>query len=116
MNAEVPTPEEIPAPDNDINENDRLMAALSYPIPIVAIVILLSETNKVRPFQKFHAVQSLAYWVPLGIIGIVLSTVTCGLSFIIVWLVSFWPAYKAYQGEYMELPVLTDFIRNQGWV
>ena len=26
MNAEVPTPEEIPAPDNDINENDRTIA------------------------------------------------------------------------------------------
>ncbi len=108
---------EIPVPENDINENDKLMAALSYPIPIIiSIVILLSETSKVRPFQKFHAVQSLAYWVPLGIIGIVLSAVTCGLSFIIVWLVSFWPAYRAYQGEYVELPVITDFIRNQGWV
>ena len=108
---------EIPAPENDINDNDKLMTALSYPIPfIISIVILLSETSKVRPFQKFHAVQSLAYWVPLGIIGIVLSAVTCGLSFIIVWLVSFWPAYKAYQGEYVELPVITDFIRNQGWV
>ena len=108
---------EIPAPENDINDNDKLMAALAYPIPIIiSIVVLLSETNKLRPFQKFHAVQSLAYWVPLGIIGIVLSTVTCGLSFIIVWFVSFWPAYKAYQGEYVELPVITDFIRNQGWV
>ena len=44
MNAEAPVPE------NDINENDKLMAALSYPIPIVALVILFSETNKVRPF------------------------------------------------------------------
>jgi hypothetical protein len=34
----------------------------------------------------------------------------------VIWLVSLWPAYKAYQGEYMEMPVVTDFIRNQGWV
>ncbi len=108
---------EIPVPENDISDNDKLMAALSYPVPIIiSIIILLSETNKARPFQKFHAVQSLAYWIPLGIIGTVLSAVTCGLSFIIVWLISFWPAYKAYQGEYMELPVITDFIRKQGWV
>jgi uncharacterized membrane protein len=119
MNAEVPTPEEIPAPDNDINENDKLMAALSYPIPIVAIVILLSETNKVRPFQKFHAVQALAFWVVLVVIAIILSIVTLGfgtLCFPVLWLVSLWPAYKTYQGEYMELPVITDFIRKQGWV
>jgi uncharacterized membrane protein len=110
MNTEAPTP------GNDITDNDKLMAALSYPIPIVAIVILVSETNKVRTFQKFHAVQALAFWVPAGLIGIILSPFTCGLSFLLVWLVSLWPAYQSYQGQYMEMPVITDFIRNQGWV
>jgi uncharacterized membrane protein len=113
MNTEAPTP------GNDITDNDKLMAALSYPIPIVAIVILVSETNKVRPFQKFHAVQALAFWVVLIVVGIVLSIVTLGigsLCFPVLWLVSLWPAYQAYQGQYMEMPVITDFIRNQGWV
>jgi uncharacterized membrane protein len=113
MNTEAPTP------GNDITDNDKLMAALSYPIPIVAIVILVSETNKVRPFQKFHAVQALAFWVVLLVVGIVLSIVTLGigsLCFPVLWLVSLWPAYQSYQGQYMEMPVITDFIRNQGWV
>ena len=104
---------------NDITDNDKLMAAISYPIPIVGIVILLSESMKVRPFQKFHAVQCLAFWVVVSVIGIVLSIITCGIGslfFPILWLVSWWPAYKAYQGEYMEMPVITDFIRKQGWV
>ena len=104
---------------NDITDNDKLMAASSYPIPIVGIVILLSESMKVRPFQKFHAVQCLAFWVVVSVIGIVLSIITCGIGslfFPILWLVSLWPAYKAYQGEYMEMPVITDFIRKQGWV
>ncbi len=110
---------EAPSPGNDITDNDKLMAALSYPIPIVAIVILVSETNKVRPFQKFHAVQALAFWVVLTVVGIVLSVVTLGigsLCFPVLWLVSLWPAYQSYQGQYMEMPVITDFIRNQGWV
>jgi uncharacterized membrane protein len=113
MNTEAPTP------GNDITDNDKLMAALSYPIPIVAIVILVSEANKVRPFQKFHAVQALAFWVVLIVVGIVLSIVTLGigsLCFPVLWLVSLWPAYQSYQGQYMEMPVITDFIRNQGWV
>jgi uncharacterized membrane protein len=95
------------------------MAALSYPIPIVAIIILVSETMKVRPFQKFHAVQALAFWVIVTVIGIVLTVVTLGfggICFPILWLVSLWPAYKSYQGEYMEMPVITDFIRKQNWV
>ncbi len=125
MNTEAPAPEEASAPEeapvlgNDISENDKLMAALSYPIPIVAIIILISETNRVRPFQKFHAVQALAFWVALIAIGIVLSIVTLGfgtLCFPVLWLISLWPAYKAYQGETMEMPVITDFIRKQGWV
>lgn len=119
MNAGAPPPEETPVLEGEVNDNDKLMAALSYPIPIVAIVILLSETNKVRPFQKFHAVQSLVFWVALAVIAIVVSIVTFGigtLCFPILWLVSLWPAYEAYQGKYMELPVLTDFIRKQGWV
>jgi uncharacterized membrane protein len=101
--------------NSDITDNDKRMAALSYPIPIVAIVILVSEAMKVRPFQKFHAVQALAFWVPLMVIILVLSPFTCGLSFLL-WFVSLWPAYKAYQGAYMEMPVITDFIRKQNWV
>jgi uncharacterized membrane protein len=95
------------------------MAALSYPIPVVAIVILLSETNKERPFQKFHAVQALAFWAVLTVIGIILAVVTLGFGTLclpVLWLVSLWPAYESYQGKYLELPVIADFIRNQGWV
>ena len=57
---EEPTP-----PPGGVDDNDKLMAALSYPIPIVAIVILLAEDMKARPFQKFHAVQALAANVAL---------------------------------------------------
>ena len=119
MNAEVPPPQEPPALESDTTENDKLLAALSYPVPIVAIVILLSETNKARPFQRFHAAQALAFWVVLGAITFVLCIVTAVvgiLCFPVLWLISLWPAYQAYQGEYMELPVITDFIRKQGWV
>jgi uncharacterized membrane protein len=119
MNNEIPTPEETPPAGNSVTDNDKLLAALSYPVPIVAIVILFSEANKVRPFQKYHAVQALALWVVLTVVGIVLSIVTLGvgtLCFPVLWLVTLWPAYESYQGKYMQMPVITDFIRNQGWV
>ena len=88
-------------------------------IIVVAIVILLSETNKARPFQRFHAAQALAFWVVLGAITFVLCIVTAVvgiLCFPVLWLISLWPAYQAYQGEYIELPLVTDFLRKQGWV
>jgi len=115
-----------PVAQEEITENDKLMAALSYPIPIVGIIILLVEDMKARPFQKYHAVQSLAanvvLWVIIGILACVLGAVTfliagCGgLLPLLLWLVTLYGAYLAYQGQYFEIPVITDFIRNQGWI
>ena len=102
----------------DITDNDKLMAALSYPISIiVSVIILVSQSNKTRPFQKFHAIQSLIFWLVVIVIGTVLSFVVIGVfCFPIAWLASLFLAYKAYSGEYYELPVIANFMRNQGWV
>ncbi|RMF46747.1 MAG: DUF4870 domain-containing protein [Anaerolineae bacterium] len=103
----------------EITSDDKLWAALGYPIPIIALIVLFMEDKKARPFIKYHAVQSLVFNVVLGVLAIILSAVTLGFGAIcapVFWLVTFWPAYEAYQGNYMELPVITDFIKNQGWV
>jgi hypothetical protein len=46
---------------DDINDKDRLWAALAWIFWPIAIVILLVEDMKTRPFQKYHAVNSLAF-------------------------------------------------------
>jgi uncharacterized membrane protein len=102
---------------SDINDQDKLMAALSYPIGIVAIVILLVEDMKNRPFQKYHAVQALAVNIILLILSIVLGwTVILACVPLILWLVTLYWAFKAYQGEYFEIPGLTNFLKGQGWI
>ncbi len=104
------------APSSD--SNDKLMAALCYPIPIVGLIILISDTMKVKPFLKFHAVQSLALNVVLWIGFMIISFVTAGCGAIcapVILLAMLYPAYKAYQGEMFAIPTLTDFIKNQGW-
>jgi uncharacterized membrane protein len=109
----------VPDPGAEITSDDKLWAALGYPIPIIAIIVLFMEDKKDRPFIKFHAIQSIAFNVILWVVALVVSTVTLGIGAICVpllWLVSFWPAYESYQGKYLELPVITNFIRNQGWV
>jgi uncharacterized membrane protein len=93
------------------------MAALAYPIGIVAIVILLVEDMKKRPFQKYHAVQALAVNVILIVLSIVLGwTVILACVPLLLWLVTLYWAYKAYQAEYFEIPGLTNFLRGQGWL
>ncbi len=120
---------------NDITDNDKLIAALSYPIWIVALVPLLTE-GKNRPFQKYHAVQSLVLnivlWIVITLLVCVLMVFSgviaaataglgvcagfCGFCPLLLWLITLYYAYLAYQGQYFEIPVLTDFIVKQGWV
>jgi uncharacterized membrane protein len=119
-----------PAPGGELTDQDKLMAALSYPIPFVAIIILLVEDMRNRPFQKFHAVQALAaniaLWVIVLILSCVLGTVVglvtlgigsiCGLVPLLLWFITVYWAYLAYQGQYFDIPVITGFIKGQGWV
>jgi uncharacterized membrane protein len=96
--------------------NDRTWAALSWlPVtplwPILAIVALLMEDTKTRPFVRYHAVHSIA----TGLILIPVTVVTLGLGSLL-YLVFFYWAYQAYQGERVEVPVLTSWVKNQGWV
>ncbi|HEY83779.1 MAG TPA: hypothetical protein G4N96_01510 [Chloroflexi bacterium] len=101
----------------EIDSNDKLWAALSYPIGIIAVVILLVESMKERPFQKYHAVQALAVNVILVILSIVLGwTVILACVPLLLWFVTFYWAYQAYQGEYFEIPGLTPFLKGQGWL
>jgi uncharacterized membrane protein len=88
----------VTPPTDDITDNDKLMAALSYPIPIVALIILIAEDMKARPFQKFH-------------VGGV-----CGFISLLLWLITLYWAYEAYQGKYFEIPWLTDFLKGQNWL
>ncbi len=94
----------------NVTSDDKLWAALCYVIPVlVPIIVLLMQDKKDRPFIKHHTVQSLI----LGILAYVLAPVIgCG---VILWFVMLYWAYKAYQGEYTVVPVITDFVKKQGW-
>jgi uncharacterized membrane protein len=94
----------------DITSDDKLWAALGYIIPVIAIVVLFMEDKKNRPYVKFNAVQSIVASVVLSI----LATVTFGCGSIL-FLALFWWAYQAYQGQDVRIPMISDFIRNQGW-
>jgi uncharacterized membrane protein len=106
-------------PRMDVTSDDKLWAALSYVFaPIVGIIVLLMEDKKSRPFIKFHGVQSIVASVAVWIVVAIITTVTLGIGGLcapVVWLVFLYWAYKAYQGENINIPVVTNFIRQQGW-
>ncbi len=119
----------------DATDHDRLMAALAYAsqvvIPVlVPAVMLLAEESKERPFQKFHAAQSLGFLLVAITYQVLAAIVYCGLSAVtggclacILWIIFLVPvvpalyyAYLAYQGWYFKIPLLTDFMVQSDWL
>ena len=112
-------PQEEFTSQEEITSDDKLWAAIGYPIPLLPILVLLMEDKKDRPFLKFHAIQSLIFNLVLYVVITVIAIVTFGIGAFcapIVWLAVFWPAYDSYNGNYTEIPVVTNLIKGQGWV
>jgi uncharacterized membrane protein len=124
------------AVDETASDDDRLMAALAWvsmailQIPLVSLVLLVAEENKKRPFQRFHAVNSMIFWVAgfiyeiiAVVVYIVLTIITLGCLGLFLWVIFFLPhlaafyyAFQAYQGKRSEVPFITEFARSQRWV
>jgi uncharacterized membrane protein len=96
------------------SSDDRLWAALGYPIPVIALVLLLMEEKRDVYFLKYHAIQSVILNVVLWIVLVPVSILTLGCGSVL-WLVTLWPAYDSYQGNLTELPLIADFMKKQGW-
>ena len=97
---------------SDLTSDDRLWALLGWLFWPVAVVMLLMDDKKVRPFIKYNAVLSLAFAVPLYVLG----TITVGCLFILGAIYAIVLGIQSYQGKWVTVPLLTDFIKKQGWV
>ncbi len=106
------------APQMDLTDDDKLWALLSWIFaPLIPIIVLLLEDKKNRPFIKYNAMQALI----LSVIGYVLASV---LSFVFigcfigigVLVYQIYLGIQAYNGNWVTVPVITDFAKNQGWM
>ena len=109
-----------PAPAQDVSDDDKLWGMLGW-IPwvgvILAIIALLIEPQKNRAFVRFHAVQAIGANILIGIVSFVLAFIpVLGCLTPFLGLATIYPAIKAYQGEWLELPWLTEFCKGQGWI
>ncbi len=107
-----------PQPVVGITDDDKLWALLSWIFsPIVPIIVLLLEDKKVRPFIKYNAIQALVVSVVGYAISAVLSAVLVGCFTGLALLVYvIYLAIQSYQGNWITVPVVTDFCVNQGWI
>ncbi len=105
----------------DATSDDRLWGLLAYLLtPLVPIIIMLMEDKKNRPFLKAHNAQALALGVVEVVISIILSIISFGILGCIVGLVflviNIYYGVQAYNGKTFEIPALTNFVRQQGWM
>jgi uncharacterized membrane protein len=96
--------------DDGITSDDKLWALLGYIIGFIALLALLLEDKKDRPFIRYHAIQALMLWA----ITVLLSFTVC--LWILPWGFGIFVGIQAYQGQWASVPVLTDFGKNQGWL
>ncbi|MBT3239311.1 MAG: DUF4870 domain-containing protein [Chloroflexi bacterium] len=101
----------------EVTQDDKLWAALSYVFsPIVPIILMLMEGKKDRPYIKKHYVQALVYGAILFVITFVTSFVLIGVCIGFGgWFYQLYLGYKAYQGEEVVIPFISDFVVKQGW-
>jgi len=95
--------------NSEITSDDKLWALLAYIFsPLVPIIIMVMEDKKNRPFLKAHNAQALI----LGIIAVITSSFCVG---ILVWFYMIYLGIQAYNGKLVEVPVITNLCKNQGW-
>ncbi len=102
---------------SDVTSDDKLWAMLAYIFtPIVPVIILLMQDKKTRPFIRAHNAQALVVGVVNFIIAAVLSwTLVLACVPLLIWFLCIYWGIQAYNGKNVEIPVVSNFVKNQGW-
>lgn len=106
------------------DQTNRLLAALSYPIWIIALVIILTDMKK-DAFMRHHGWTALFWgiawfilWLALMILGNIpflgwiLFLVTGPLLWIAWLILSIFFALQAYNGKEVSIPIVSDFAKK----
>jgi len=127
----APPPTGAPQPHFTLDSNDRLLAALGYVFVLVSIVVAVLDETKRKPLLRDHAVQGIgfgvvafAYLMVAGVFYACLTIISFGILGLVLWVLFLVPipvaiyfAYLAYtQDGLVEMPLLTDFMAQQGWL
>lgn len=107
-----------PAPMSDQpSDTGKILAGIGYLTGIVALIAILIEPYKNEHFVRFHAVQALGIWVGWIVISIVSAIPVIGwifgaIGWIVLLVVSILGAIKSFQGQYYEVPVIYNLVKN----
>lgn len=101
-----------------VSDTSKLLAAISYPLWIPALIAILIEPYKDEKFVKFHAIQALGLGIAYFIIEMVIWVIPI-LGWIVGAILPFvyiiytiLLALKAYKGEYFEVPLVYGLVKG----
>lgn len=101
------------------SSDDRLWVLLGYVFtPILPIIVMFMADKKDRPFIKAHNMQTLVLGVAEIVLVIIVSIITLGIGSclgFLPWIYNIFLAIKANKGEVFDIPVISNFVRKQGW-
>ena len=104
---------------------DNVAGALAYVTILPAIMFLVLEPFNRKPFVRFHAFQSIFFFIAWTVLGIGMAFIAhipflgwatvllwplISLAGFVIWLIL---ALKAYQGQMFKLPVIGDMAEKQ---
>jgi len=84
--------------------------------PLFPVITLFLEDKKERAFIMYHNAPTLILGIVEIIVVGILSFVPVVNCFIpLIWIINVVYAVKANKGENVDIPVITDFSKQQGW-
>jgi uncharacterized membrane protein len=96
-----------------IGDDEKMWGALSQLIPIIGLaVVFVLDEQKNKPYVRYHAVTS----VMVTILGTIITVVSCGLGGTLWALGTLFLAWKAYEGEVIEVPWVSQFLLDKGYL
>ncbi|MGE0131679.1 MAG: zinc-ribbon domain-containing protein [Blastocatellales bacterium] len=112
-------PYQSPAAHADMKPN--IAGMLCYPLSLITgiLFLVLTPYNRDR-FVRFHAWQSIFFFVTLVVLSIVLRVFPRPLEGLFLFALQLlalggtgWAMYKAYHGEEFKLPLIGEWAENQ---
>lgn len=90
-------------------EGNKILALIAFLLGWLGIIFAFLDQGKQDPWLRFMAWQAFF----LGLASIILSMVTFGLAWIIIFIMQIVYGLKAYKGEYFEVPLVGGMAKTQ---
>ncbi|PKQ30376.1 MAG: hypothetical protein CVT60_00485 [Actinobacteria bacterium HGW-Actinobacteria-10] len=103
-----PAPPAPPGAPQDLDSNTKLIALLGWIFAPLGVIAIFMDPYKDNAWLRQHVIQAAGVWL----IGAVLSSVTFGIAWVIVFIYQIVMALKANKGDSVEVPLVYGLVKG----